>query len=145
MRTGYLVVCALTVLGTMAFAHQGVQNAAVKARMDGMSAIAENLKVIGTMAKGERSFDVVAARDAAAGIARHAAETPSLFEANETDPKSEALPVIWDNYDDFTGKALELESIAKRLAVSISGPADLRPALAELGENCRSCHEDYRE
>lgn len=113
--------------------------------MDGMSAIAENLKVIGTMAKGEIAFDANAAREAASAMAEHAAATPELFEANETDPKSEALPAIWAKFDDFTAKALELESIAKGLSASISSPADLRPALGALGENCKSCHENYRE
>jgi len=145
MAARYFLICTTSVFCTMAWAHQGVQNPAVKARMDGMSAIAENLKVIGTMAKGEIAFDANAAREAAAAMAEHAAATPDLFEANETDPKSEALPAIWDKFDDFTAKALELESIAKGLSASISSPADLRSALGALGENCKSCHEKYRE
>ena len=45
-------------LGTMrsALAHQGVQNPAVLARMTVMSAIAEDTKILGSMAKGDTAF-----------------------------------------------------------------------------------------
>ena len=145
MKASQVVFCATLIFGTVAIAHQGVQNPAVKARMDGMSAIAENLKVIGSMAKGEKDFDAEAARIAAAAIAKHAADTPHLFEANETDPKSEALPVIWEKFGDFTAKATQLETIARELSVSIAGREDLKLALAALGQNCKACHSAYRE
>lgn len=145
MKRRYAVICAAALLASAAFAHQGVQNAAVKARMDSMSAISQGLKVLGAMAKGEAAFDATTARAAAADIARHAAETPALFAAPETDPKSEALPVIWDQFDDFTAQSQALESIARGLSTSLSAPQDLGPALAALGASCKSCHEAYRE
>lgn len=133
------------IAGTTALAHQGVQNAAVKARMDGMSAIAENMKTLGQMAKGATEFDAEVARSASASIAKHASETPGLFKANETDPKSEARPEIWSNFEDFTAKATELETIATGLSTSINDPSDLNAAMSALGANCKSCHSVYRE
>lgn len=59
-------------------------------------------------------------------IYQHAAGTPGLFEANETDPKSEALPEIWTNFDDFVAKAAELETIATGFSTSINDPSGLR-------------------
>ncbi len=135
----------LLVTATAALAHQGVQNPAVKARMDGMSAIAENMKILGQMSKGATEFDAGAARLAAAAIAEHAAATPGLFEANETDPKSEARPEIWSNFEDFATKATELQRIAESLSTSIGSQADLAVAMRVLGENCKSCHSAYRE
>ncbi len=143
-RTSALLVVAL-LTATTALAHQGVKNRAVLARMNGMSAIAENIKVLGAMAKGKVAFDQEAARAAAQSIARHAGEAPALFAAREDDPKSEARPEIWDDFEDFTAQAKELEGIASGLALSLSGPDDLAPALQKLGANCRSCHEAYRE
>ncbi|MEO1306935.1 MAG: cytochrome c, partial [Pseudomonadota bacterium] len=99
------------IAGSLALAHDGVKNAAVMARMHGMSEIAAQMKAIGDMAKGETTFDAAQARAAVASIAEHAGAVPGLFEAPETDPKSEALPVIWEKFGDFTGKALDLQVI----------------------------------
>ena len=79
----------------VAVAHTNVENAAVKARMAAMSGIGAEMKVIGLMAKGATAFDRDAARAAANAIAAHSAATPELFEAEETDPKSEAKALIW--------------------------------------------------
>ena len=63
-----------------ALAHKGVMNSSVKARMNAMSAIAEQMKTLGKMAKGVTPFDSATARLAAAEIAKHAGDTPKLFE-----------------------------------------------------------------
>ena len=135
----------LTCFAVTAFAHSGVKNMAVMARMDGMVAISEGLKVMGTMVKGEIAFDAEKARAAATEIASHAAEAADLFEAPETDPKSEALPAIWENFADFTRKAEEMERVATQVSASIETMDDARSALAALGETCKSCHSLYRE
>ena len=141
----HLVILLALGAATSAIAHEGVKNPAVMARMNGMTNIAAEVKVLGDMAKGLAPFDQAAARAAAASIARHAAETSKLFQPREDDPKSEALPVIWENFDDFTAKSLELETIALGLSTSIDSTDDLRPALQQLGANCSACHEIYRK
>lgn len=144
MRRKFIALGLVLVTGTAALAHEGVQNPAVKARMDGMTAIADNMKTLGQMAKGATGFDAATARSAAVAIARHAAKAPGLFEAQETDPKSEARPEIWTNFEDFAAKATELETIAIGLSTSISQPSDLTAAMGRLGANCKSCHSIYR-
>ncbi|MGR3515150.1 MAG: c-type cytochrome [Paracoccaceae bacterium] len=143
MRRLLIVMTVCT--ATAALAHEGVKNPAVMARMHGMKDIASDVKVLGDMAKGTTAFDQAAARVAATSIARHAGEAPGLFEAREDDPKSEALPAIWDNFADFTEKSLELEAIALGLSETIASPDDLRPALQQLGGTCKACHEVYRK
>jgi cytochrome c556 len=125
-------------------AHQGVLNPVVKARMANMSAIAENVKTLGVMAKGGTAFDQFDAREAARRIAAHAAETPSLFEAPESAPQSEARPEIWENFEDFSNKAGALVEIAELLSTSITEQSDLAEAMRTLGASCKSCHADYR-
>lgn len=129
----------------LAMAHTNVQNAAVKARMAAMIGIGAEMKIIGLMAKGTTTFDRDAARAAANAIAAHSAATPGLFEAEETDPKSEAKASIWANFDDFTSKAGELEAVALGLADSIDIADDLGPAMGALGATCKSCHTTYRQ
>ena len=70
---------------------------------------------------------------AAAAIAARAATVPKLFEAQEDDPKSEALPIIWDEFAAFTEKSKDMESAALRMSSSVTTLDELRPALLELG------------
>lgn len=135
------IVCA----ASLAAAHEGVRNPAVKARMDAMSEIAKNTKVLGSMAKGERAFDQQTAIAAARAIASGARETPALFRVEEDDPVSEAKPAIWQNFAQFEAKSLAMEKAAQDAAESIRAPEDLPVALAAIGASCKSCHESYRE
>ncbi len=126
-------------------AHDGVKNPAVMARMDAMVQVGAGMKVLGQMSKGAVPFDAEAARAAAVSIAKHASDTPRLFEAREDDPKSEALPAIWDNFNDFTTKSKAMEVTALRHAEGINSPETLGLAVSELGATCQSCHKAYRE
>ena len=135
---------ALTVAATAALAHSGVENPAVKARMDGMAAIGAAMKEIGQMAKGASPFDPAAARAAARTIAREAERTPMLFEVEADDPVSEALPAIWQEFDDFARKAESLAEVAGA-AEAVSTRADLKLARAEIGAACKACHAEYRQ
>ncbi|MEO0830818.1 MAG: cytochrome c [Pseudomonadota bacterium] len=140
-----LVIGVLLAGATSLFAHAGVKNSAVKARMDAMSAIGRSMKVIGEMAKGATVFDAGAARAAAEEIARQSAATPDLFRAPETDPMTEALPAIWDTFDEFTRMAVDMERTATEVAEAIVVPEDARVAAAALGETCKACHARYRK
>ena len=147
-RTIFPILLTLATAGAAtnaALAHGGVQNPAVLARMDAMKAIGDATKVLGEMAKGATAFDAATAQAAAAEIAAHAAETPALFEAPETDAKSEALPGIWDDFADFTAKAKDLEGLAGDLATGLDSPEPLRAGLGQLGDACKACHTEYRE
>lgn len=135
----------LVIASTTASAHQGVQDPTVKTRMEAMGDIGKNTKILGTMAKEEAAFDRDAARSAARVIADHAARISELFLDPATDPKSEALPVIWQSYDDFTAQADALELAASEASQKINALEDLRPALAAIGKACTSCHQTYRQ
>lgn len=145
MKRSTLILCATVLFAGAAFAHTGVKNAAVKARMDAMSGIGAEMKVLGQMAKGVTSFDQKAVQAAAASIAKLAAETPALFKANEDDPKSEAKAEIWANFDDFVKLSRDLEETASALSTSIASRADVGLAMKSLGSSCQACHKAYRE
>ena len=62
------------------------------------------------------------------------------------DVETEALDSIWDNLDDFNGKAATLAERAGALAAA--GGQDLdatRAAFQGLGGACKACHDDYRQ
>ena len=145
MRLKQIISGVAVFTASAALAHDGVQNPAVMARMHGMAEIAAQMKRLGDMVKGTVPFDATVAREASAGIADHAAQVPGLFRAEETDPKSEALPAIWDDFADFSARSDQLAEIASGFSTAITQPADLGPALAALGATCRSCHQIYRK
>jgi cytochrome c556 len=140
-----ILSAALCCMAIGALAHSGVRNAAVLARMDSMKVTGDAMKVMGDMAKGTTPFDANAARIAADRIAHEAARTPDLFMAFETDPKTEAKSAIWDNFEDFTAKAADLETRAIAVSATLKTSADLGPALNSLGTSCKACHAAYRE
>lgn len=142
-KTAFAV--ALIALGTAALAHGGVKNKDVMARMEVMKSIGDQMKIIGSMAKGEADFDAGVANAALTEIAAQSAQIQSLFESRADDPKSEALPAIWKDWTDFAHLASTAEITAEGMIGTISAEADLGPALGKLGGTCKACHSKYRK
>ena len=133
------------VISSVAFAHSGVKDQNVKERMMVMKAMADNTKVIGQMLKRKTQFDANEAKSALERLSSLSLKTPKVFTVNATDPKSEAKPAIWDEFDEFTKLSLELAETSIVLAGSIEIIEDLRPALKRISSGCKSCHSKYRE
>ena len=110
-----------------------------------MKAMADNTKVIGQMLKRKTQFDANEAKSALERLSSLSLKTPKVFTVNATDPKSEAKPAIWDEFDEFTKLSLELAETSIVLANSIENIEDLRPALKRISSGCKSCHSKYRE
>lgn len=139
------VVATIGAAGAV-WAHSGATGI-VKKRMDAMSDIGKNMKVIGTMLKGEANFDGMAVKTSASAIASHAKEMPQLFPEGSNDKPSEALPSVWEKWDSFTAIALELEKAASQLAEVASSAQsvnDIKPPFLGVAKTCKSCHEDFR-
>ncbi len=126
-----------------ALSHSGVKDAAVMARMQLMSLVANDMKVLGEMAKGSTPFDAEIVQARAASLEEHALETVRLFEAPATDPKSEAKPEIWDDWEGFSKSADEMREAAEQLGL-ITTEAEFGAAFRAVGQTCSACHEAYR-
>lgn len=133
---------ALMFVAGTALAHGGVKNAAVKARMDLMVAVKEATAVLGGMAKGSLAYDAAQAEVARAALEDHASQIAPLFKAEETDPKSEALPTIWTDWDGFTGAAEAMQVATANM--DVTDMEGLRSGLGAIGRTCKACHTDYR-
>ncbi|PTX57817.1 cytochrome c556 [Litoreibacter ponti] len=138
-----LILIPALVLASAAFAHQGVKDSQVLARMELMKEVAADMKVLGQMAKGQTAFDASKARTSAANLSAHATETIRLFEANATDPKSEALPAIWENFPEFTAQAQDMGAAAD--ALKLGSDAEFRESFTALAQTCGSCHKTFRQ
>ena len=139
-----IFAAAIVGVSSVALAHQNVRNPSVKARMEAMEVMAAATKSLGLMVKEEAPFDSQQANLALLQIGKAAAETPDLFANPETDPVSEALPEIWEDFDDFAERSLALETLAQN-AADVATLDDARMALGSVGRACKSCHEVYRQ
>ena len=145
MKVIKLLTLIFLVISSVAFAHSGVKDQNVKERMMVMKAMADNTKIIGQMLKRKTQFDANEAKSALERLSSLSLKTPKVFTVNATDPKSEAKPAIWDEFDEFTKLSLELAETSIVLANSIENIEDLRPALKRISSGCKSCHSKYRE
>ena len=133
------------IFGSLAFAHDGVEDKDVLARMVLMSKMATNMKVIGRMIRNVAEFDIKRAEEAFLEIARLSERTPDTFKKEANNPKSEAKAEIWTDFDNFQKLSERLMVDAKTLASSIKTSQNLRPALVKLSKSCKGCHSKYRE
>ena len=145
MKITKLLILIFVTVSSIAFAHSGVKDKNVKERMMVMKAMADNTKIIGQMLKGKTSFDENEAKLALERLSSLSLKTPKVFEVNATDPKSEAKPAIWDEFDEFTKLSQDLAEATEVLARSVGTINDLRPALKRVSSGCKACHSKYRE
>ena len=142
MQKHAITFIASLTIATTAWAHSGVKNPQVQAWMHGMEQISAATKVLGNMARGRADYDSDAAEAAKAALVRHATDIPVLFKVQATDPKSDALPAIWEDYADFTEKAAALGKAAEQLDVSSADT--IGAGMRAVGATCKSCHGAYR-
>ena len=145
MKSFKLIILISLTISSVAFAHSGVKDKNVKERMMVMKEMAGNTKIIGQMLKGKTSFDANQVKLALERLSALSLETPKVFTINATDPKSEAMPNIWDEFDEFTKLSKDLAATSIVLANSVATIEDLRPALKKVSSGCKACHSRYRE
>ena len=145
MKSFKLIILISLTISSVAFAHSGVKDKNVKERMIVMKEMAGNTKIIGKMVKGKTSFDANQVKLALERLSALSLETPKVFTINATDPKSEAMPNIWDEFDEFTKLSKDLAETSIVLANSVETIEDLRPALKKVSSGCKACHSRYRE
>ena len=108
-----------------------------------------NLGMISGMARGTVEFDAEIAERNARRVAAMAPMIPELFAAMDTrdyDITTEALPVIWEQFDLFQERAQALVDGANTFADVAAGGDRMETlgALRAFGANCGNCHETFR-
>lgn len=137
MRSIFLLTM---ITASAAFAHDGVKDKQVMARMEGMSNIAADMKQLAKVAR--TAFDPVTVAETGGSLSAHARDIERLFMPQATDPKSEARPKIWTNWDQFLEAAADLEKAA--LELSQSDETGFAQKFEEVGQTCKSCHKQFR-
>ena len=139
---------AAAVAGPLGKAVSGAQaKKAMHDRHEGMEEIGDTMKLVSAELKKD-SPDLAKVRAGAATFARYAPQVKGWYPPG-TGPdvgKTRAKPEIWKKPDDFRTKALAFEKSAQEFAIAARGGdlAAIRTAHANLGKNCKACHDPYR-
>ena len=122
---------------------------AVNARKSVVRLFAFNMAAISGMARGAVEFDAAIAERNARRIADLAPMLPEAFSSMDTRPHSvetEALPIIWDRFDEFQQKTDALIQGANTFAdiAARGNREETIAAVRAFGSNCGGCHDVFR-
>lgn len=133
-----LISVSFMLSGSILFA----ENSGYVERSKLMQNIRLEFSVLARMSREKIEFDESLATSARLNLLKFAASTPAIFEDDDLPINSEALPAIWENWDDFVSKSEDLEFALE--GVDTSTLIDLRTSLGNVGAACGSCHQKYR-
>lgn len=141
-----VLTLSTTVAAQHAFNHP---EKAVEYRQKALSLMQNNFAVMGDMIKGDITFDGTVFSERAndfvalAGMPWVAFDQPGAKPGKDTN----ALPAIWENWDDFMKKAEQFQNDAKALQqAALSGNQnDIRRAFMTTARNCKACHDAYKD
>ena len=132
------------------YSHSGATGV-VKERMDAMADMGDKSKLVADMFKGKVEFDRNALVDAANAFALHGTRMAEQFpdtEESRTGSKTEALPRIWEEWDDFSKKVVEFVELSESLKDIVSTTEDerqLKKAFFQTTKSCSGCHKRFRK
>jgi cytochrome c556 len=135
------VVAAVAFGATAVFAQQDP----IAARQALMKANSKEAKIGAAMMKGEKPFDLAAAKKIFVTFEDSAQKMPALFPANsKTGGKTTAAPKIWEDMDGFKARFAKFGADAKKASASVTDLASFKTAFGAMGKECGGCHRDFR-
>ncbi|PYE81187.1 c-type cytochrome [Pseudoroseicyclus aestuarii] len=151
-RTGLAAGLVLSCLAALPAAAQDeplTPEAAHEAREEHMKMLGQNLGVIGRMAQGEVDYDAEAAQEAADALVEISGMDMEAWLVEGSDSESledsRALPIIWDETEDYLAQWEDLHQAALAMQeVAGTDLAALQGAMGPLGQSCGGCHRTYR-
>ena len=106
---------SIALVAAGAVGHSGATGI-VAERMEFMESLGDAMKSLTEMMRGEEDFDAERVRSLARTIGDHGGEAlTSLFPEGSLDPPTEALPVIWQDWERFSSLADQLSAYAAAL------------------------------
>ena len=145
MGTTIPLICALCFVTAVAaaggaassvWAHSGATGV-TKERMDLMKDMAEAMKIMGAMFKGEAPFAPAIVAERASFLADHAMTIPDVTPEGSGNHPSEALPIIWQEWDDYVQSSIGLAEAGAKLVEIANDGADFSRARAAYVSSAR--------
>ena len=142
MVRSILVAGALALGVTAAIAQANV----IEQRQALMKQFGDTTRTFGGMLRGQVPFDLAQAQAALRTYSGNAKQLPALFPENsKTGNKTQALPVIWENKQDFNAIFAKLDQDAQTALASIKDEASFKAEAPKVVQNCGGCHNRFRE
>jgi cytochrome c556 len=102
-------------------------------------------KTASEMISGAKPYDAAAAAQAARTIAEDMDKFPTLFPEGSDQGDTSAAPAIWEKMDAFKAAAAKAANDARVAETAAAQGLDaFKMAFADVGENCQSCHGEFR-
>ncbi len=120
-------------------------DAEYKYREGVMKTIGGHMSSLAAILRGNVHFDDLSLH--AKGLAELATIAPYVFPEGSGVSRSEALPAIWEKPAEFKTAMDRFVKAADGMAAA-AGTGDMGavgPAMKELGQSCKGCHDDFRE
>ena len=133
--------------GSLALAHS-TATGVVKERMDLMNDLADAMKAMGAMFKGEVAFEPALVFEKASVLVDHATLIPDVTPAGSDNHPSETLPEVWQAWDAYVDSAVELaDEGAKLMDIARNGADEnaMRAQYVTVGKTCGTCHDRFRK
>lgn len=97
------------------------------------------------MVRGERPFDLDAARNVFVVYGDASERMPDLFpEGTETGGDTEASPAIWEDKERFVALFAEFGEASAAGLEQTTDAATFQAAFGAATQSCRTCHTDFR-
>jgi len=118
---------------------------AIEARQQAMKDVGAAMQNLAAIAKKEAPFDAGVVESNAATIAEGLKRAAGLFPegSDQGEVETWAQPEVWSDPSDFGKKFEKAEAAAVALG-SVTVESAFAPALGELGNTCKACHQTYR-
>lgn len=142
-RSALLFTVPLLLTSSLLWAHSGATGV-VKVRMDNFDESKASMKVL-KKAVRNKEFKVVARE--AESIHRWAEKLTGHFPEGSNPPPSEALDLIWKEFERFEQRASDqIKASDKLYKAGLAEDAQgVAKAFSALAKTCKACHDDYRE
>ncbi|MGB2931096.1 MAG: cytochrome c [Methyloceanibacter sp.] len=151
MQKLMMVFCAFVGLGvyaTIATSAEDLAGAVEERRHLMKKVVAPSAKLGGQMVKGVEPFDAAKAAKAMTDISEVPDKYVTLFPKGTEQgavADSEALPKIWEDFDDFKAIATKLKDASlKAASAAEQGKGTFSAAFSDMTKVCKQCHESYR-
>ena len=149
-----LISMTVTLLMLSAAAHgkpaqsEKQARSAVQFRQALLQVVRSNVGALGAMAKGQIPMDSTKIETNAMRIEQLSLMMEDYFrlDTRKFNANTEALPAIWEDYADFTGKisALTKASNALKVAAQNGNDSAYKANIGAVLKSCKGCHDSYK-
>jgi cytochrome c556 len=137
---GLLVAGALAAGTAVAIA----QSAAIGQRKDILKTFGPVARDTGAMVRGEAPFNLATVQAGLRVIAEGSPRLIPLFPADSQTGDTKALPIIWQQKDQFNAIFTKMAADATAAQTAITNEATFRSEMPKVLGNCGACHNTYR-